>query len=97
MDDENLVRKENMVDVNVNGVNNGDYFINYPLLSKAKGRPKQKQMKDEKEQGKKKKTYGLCKHVGHNISKCLEEKTCTSSNGAKKEKHALQVKWDRIQ
>ena len=49
LDDENLVRKENMVDANVNGVNNGDCFINYPLLSKAKGRPKQKQMKDEKE------------------------------------------------
>ena len=81
LDDKNLVGKENVVDANVNSVNNGDCFINCLPLLKTKGCPKQKQMKDEKELGKKKKTCEFCKHVGHNISKCLEEKTCTSLNG----------------
>ena len=42
LDDENLVGKENAVDANVNGVIDGDCFINCPPLSKTKGRPKQK-------------------------------------------------------
>ena len=43
--------------------------------------------------GKQKKTFGLCKHVGHNISVCSEKEICTSSNDAKK-KNVLQVKWN---
>ena len=46
LDDENLVGKENVVDANVNGVIDGDCFINFPLLSNKKGFPKQKRMKD---------------------------------------------------
>ena len=42
VDDENLVDKENMVDTNVNDMLDGDCFINCHLLSKTKGRPKQK-------------------------------------------------------
>ena len=42
LDDENLLGKENVVDVNVNGVIDGDCFIIYPLLSKTKCRPKKK-------------------------------------------------------
>ena len=93
VDDENLVDKENMVDANVNDMIGGDCFINCPLLSKTKGRPKQKRMKGGIKLGKKKKSCGLCKHVGHNISACLEKDNCTSSNGAEK-KNVLQVKWD---
>ena len=74
MDDENLVNKENMVDANVNDMIDGDCFINCPSLSKTKGRPKQKRMKGGRELGKKKKSCGPCKHVGHNISTCLEKK-----------------------
>ena len=52
-------------------------------------------MKGGIELGKKKKSCGLCKHVGHNISTCPEKDNCTSSNGAKKKKkNVLQVKWD---
>ena len=93
MDDEN--DKENMVDTNVNDMINGDFFINCPPPLKTKGRLKQKRMKCGRELGKKKKSCGLCKHVGHNISVCLEKDNCTSSNGAKKkEKNVLQVKLD---
>ena len=77
LDDENLVGKENVVDANVNGVIDGDRFINCPLLLNKKGRPKQKRMKGRRELGKQKKTCGLCKHVGHNISTCLKKETCT--------------------
>ena len=87
LDDENLVGKENVVDANLNGVINGDCFINCPPLSKTKGRPKQKRMKGGKELGKQKKTCGLCKHVGHNISTCPDKETCTFSNGAKKKEN----------
>ena len=86
MDDENLVDEENMVDTNVNDMIDGDCFINCPPLSKTKGHPKQKQMKGGRELGKKKKSCSFCKHVGHNISTCLEKDNCTSSNGAKKRK-----------
>ena len=41
-------------------------------------------MKGGIELGKKKKSCGLCKHVGHNISTCPEKDNCTSSNGVKK-------------
>ena len=40
LDNENFVGKENVVDVNVNGVIDGDCFINCPPLSKTKGHPK---------------------------------------------------------
>ena len=86
LDDENLVGKENVVDANVNGVIDGDCFINCPPLSKTKGRPKQKRMKGGRELGKQKKICGLCKHVGHNIFTCPEKETCTFSKGAKKRK-----------
>ena len=43
-------------------------------------------MKDGRELGKQKKTCGLCKHVGHNISTCPKKKNSTSSNGANKRK-----------
>ena len=36
LDDENLVGKENVVDANVNGVIDGDCFINCPPLVKTK-------------------------------------------------------------
>ena len=86
VDDENLVDRENMVDANVNDMIDGDYFINCPPLSKSKGHPKQKRMKCGRELGKKKKSCGLCKHVGHNISTCSEKDNYTSSNGAQKRK-----------
>ena len=73
----------------------GDCFINCPLPSKTKGCSKQKRMKGGKELGNKKKSCGLCKRVGHNISTCPEKDNCTSSNGVKKrKKKVLQVKWD---
>ena len=84
VNDENLVDKENMVDANVNDMIDGDCFINCPPHSKTKGRPKQKRMKGGRELGKKKKSCGLCKHVGHNISTCPEKNNYTSSNGAQK-------------
>ena len=59
-------------------------LMNCPPLSKTKGRPKQKRMKGGRELGKKKKSCGLCKHVGHNISTCPEKNNYTSSNGAQK-------------
>ena len=43
-------------------------------------------MKGGKELGKKKKSCGLCKHVGHNILTCSEKDNYTFSNGAKKRK-----------
>ena len=43
-------------------------------------------MKGRRELGKQKKTFGLCKHVGDNISVCSEKEICTSSNDAKKKK-----------
>ena len=90
LDDENLVHKENVVDANVNGVIDGDCFINCPLLSKRKGLPKQKRMKGGRELGKQKKTCGLCKHVGYNISTCPEKETCTPHMMPKKKgKHVL--------
>ena len=100
LDDENLVGKENVVDANVNGVIDGDCFINFPLLSNKKGFPKQKRMKDWRELGKQYKTCGLCKHVGHIISMCPEKETCTPHMVQKKKKGGklvLQVKWDWIQ
>ena len=53
-------------------------------------------MKGGRELGKQKKTFGLCKHIGHNISVCSEKENCTSSNGAKKKKKksVLQVRWN---
>ena len=45
VDNENLADKENMVDANVNDMIDWDCFINYPLLLKTKGHPKQKRMK----------------------------------------------------
>ena len=84
LEDENLVEKKNMVDANVNDMIDGDCFINCPPLLKTKGRPKQKQMKGGRELGKKKKSCGLCKHVGHNISTCPEKDNYTFSNGEKK-------------
>ena len=86
VDNENLADKENMVDANVNDIIDWDCFINFPLLLKTKGRPKQKRMKDGRELRKKKKSCCLCKHVGHNISTCPKKDNCTFSNGAKKEK-----------
>jgi hypothetical protein len=86
LDDENLVDYENMVDVNINDVVSGDCFFHCPPISKTKGRPKQERMKGGRELGKQKKTCGLCKHVGHNISTCPEKKNSTSSNGANKRK-----------
>ena len=94
LSDGNLVDKENMVDVNANDAIDGDCFVHCPPLSKTKGRPKQKRMKGGKELGKQKRTCGFCKHVGHNISTCLEnekekekeKENSTSSNGAKKMK-----------
>ena len=77
---------ENMVDVNVNDVVSGDCFIHCPPISKMKGQPKQKRMKGGRELGKLKKTCGLCKYVGHNISTCPEKKNSTSLNGANKRK-----------
>ena len=94
---ENLADKENIVDANVNDMIDWDCFINCPPLSKTKGCPKQKRMKGGRELGKKKKSYCLCKHVGHNITTCPEKDNCTSSNGVKKRKNLLQVKWDWIQ
>ena len=73
VDDKNLVNKENMIDANINDMIDGDCFINCPPLSKAKGCPKQKRIKGGRELGKKKKSCGLCEHVGHNISTCLEK------------------------
>ena len=73
----------------------GDCFINCPLLSKTKGRLKQKRMKGERELGKKNKACVLCKPVGHNISTCPEKdnlyflKWCQ-----KRKKNVLQVKLD---
>ena len=64
LNDENLVDKENMVDANANDVIDGDCFVCCPLLSKTKGRPKQKRKKGGKELGKQKRTCGFCKHVG---------------------------------
>ena len=93
LDDENLVGKENVVDVNVNGVIDGDCFISCHPLSKTKGRPKQKRMKGGRELGKQKKTCRLCKNIGHNISTCPEKETCTPQMVQKKGKHVLQVKW----
>ena len=75
-----------MVDANVNGVIEGDCFINFPPLSNTKGCQKQKRMKDGRELGKQKKTCGLCKHVGHNISMCPEKDTCTPQMVQKKRK-----------
>ena len=43
-------------------------------------------MKGGIELGKKKKSCGLCKYVGHNISTCPEKDNCISLNGAKKRK-----------
>ena len=73
LSDENLVDKENMVDVNPNDAIDGDCFVHCPPLSKTKGRPKQKRMKGGKELGKQKRTCGFCKHVGHSISTCPKE------------------------
>ena len=55
-------------------------------------------MKGGRELGKQKKTFGLCKHIGHNISVCSEKENCTSSNGAKKKKKKkVYFKWDGIE
>ncbi|XP_030942416.1 protein FAR1-RELATED SEQUENCE 5-like [Quercus lobata] len=95
LSDENLVDKENMVDANANDAIDGDCFVHCPPLSKTKGRPKQKRMKGGKELGKQKRTCGFCKHVGHNISTCLEKEkekeNSTSSNGAKKMKNCTSI------
>ena len=93
LNDENLVDKENMVDPIVNDAIDGDCFVRCPLLSKTKGRPKQKRMKGGKELGKQKRTCGFCKHVGHNISTCLEKEmeNSNSSNGAKKMKNCTSI------
>ena len=89
LDDEKLVGKENVVDVNVNGVIDGDSFNNCPPLWKTKGHPKQKRMKGERELGKQKKTCGLCKHVGHNIFTCPEKEIVLPQIVQKKGKHIL--------
>ena len=56
------------------------------LCYQRQGLPNQKRMKGRRELGKQKKTCGLCKHVGYNISTCSKKETCTSSNGSKKRK-----------
>ena len=93
LSDENLVDKENMVDANANDAIDGDCFVHCPLLSKTKGRPKQKRMRGGKELGKRKRTCGFCKQVSHNISTCLkkEKENSTSSNGAKKMKNCTSI------
>ena len=96
VDDKNLVDKENMIDANVNDMIDGDCFINCPPLSKTKGCPKQKPMKGGRKLGKKKKSCGLCKYVGHNISTCPEKDNCISLNGAKKRKK-MYFKWNWIE
>ena len=82
-----------MVDANANDAIDGDCFVCCPPLSKTKGHPKQKRMKGRKELGKRKRTSGFCKHVGHNISTCLkkEKENSTSSNGAKKMKSCTSI------
>ena len=93
LSDENLVDNQNMVGANANDAIDGDCFVCCPPLSKTKGRPKQKRIKGGKELGKKKRTCGFCKHVGHNISTCpeKEKENLTSSNGAKKMKNCTSV------
>ena len=93
LSDENLVDKENMVGANANDAIDGDCFVRCPPLSQTKGRPKQKRMKGGKELGKQKRTYGFCKHVGHNISTCpeKEKENSISSNGAKKRKNCTSI------
>ena len=47
LDDESLVGKDKMVDANVNGAIDGDFFINCPPLSKTKAIQRKNKWKAE--------------------------------------------------